>query len=620
MTIVLWLLVTQCLLGGFDNLWHHEITERLPAKRSARYELALHAAREFLYAIIFLGLAWREWHGAWAWVLCGLLLLEVVITLADFIEEDRTRILPRMERVLHTVLAVNLGVWFGAFFPHIYRWSMHESALIAVDYGWFSRAFTVAAVGVCGWALRNLYAVLKHARPPDWVRNPIYVGSNSAGRVFLVTGATGFIGTAMVRKLLSRGDSVIVLSRDADKALDKFGPHVRVVTSLDAINDNTRIDGIVNLAGAPILGMPWFAARRRELLASRLRTTHAVVRLSERLSRPPRVLVSGSAIGFYGARGGENADDKCDESAAPQSQFQSELCQQWEAAADAAQSIGVRTVLLRTGLVLGTSGGALPMMALPITLFFGSRMGDGLQWMSWIHLDDVVGLIELALDRPTLSGPLNATAPKPVRHREFQRLLAKQLRRPVWLRVPAWLVHALLGEMSQLLIAGQRVLPHKSGVHGFRFKYPTLPLALAALFPARTLRASGAVTEVYFNGQCPVCSAEMTRYAAIAQQTSLPLRFIDSTATPQALACYGLRTDHLQARIYVRDARGRVASGFAAVLLVWQQLPRYRSVARIAALPGVWHIAVAVYDLVIAPTLTWWARERQRKHSWLSNR
>jgi uncharacterized protein (TIGR01777 family) len=594
-------------------LWHHEITENLPAKRSARYELALHAAREFLYAVIFLGLAWREWHGAWAWVLCGLLLLEVVITLADFIEEDRTRILPRMERVLHTVLAVNLGVWFGAFFPHIHRWSMHESALVAVDYGLFSMAFTVAAVGVCGWALRNLYVVLKHARPPEWVRKPLYVGYNSAARVFLVTGATGFIGTATVRKLLARGDSVVVLSRDADKALDKFGPHVRVVTSLDAIDDNTRIDGIINLAGAPILAMPWFAARRRELLASRLRTTNAVVRLSERLQRPPRVLVSSSAVGFYGARGGAIADDKCDESATPQAEFQSELCQKWEAAALAAQSIGVRTVLLRTGLVLGTAGGALPMMALPIVLFFGSRMGDGRQWMSWIHVDDAVGLIELALDRPALAGPMNATAPKPVRHTEFQRLLAKQLRRPVWLRGPAWLVHALLGEMSQLLIAGQRVVPHIAGVHGFRFKYPTLPLALAALFPTRILRVTSDVTEVYFNGQCPLCKTEMAHYAAIAQQAALPLRFIDSTEKPHALACYGLRADHLQSRLYVRDARGRVASGFAAILHVWQQLPCYRWLARIVVLPGVWHVTVAAYDLAIAPTLAWWARERQRK-------
>jgi uncharacterized protein (TIGR01777 family) len=606
MNVVLWLLLGQCALGAFDSFWHHEVTERLPQKRAARRELALHAVRELLYAIVFIGLAWRIWNGVWAWVLAFILLAEVWITLADFLEEDRTRNLPRLERVVHTILAINYGVWLGVFAPHIYEWAQQPSALMSVAYGSLSWALTLAGVGVFAWSLRNSFASLKHFRPPVWVRNPLYVG-NRSGRTVLITGATGFIGSALVRKLLALGDSVVVLTRDADKATDLFGPHVRIVSSLDAIEESCRIDAIVNLAGAPILALPWLKSRRKVLLDSRIETTKAIVQLCQRLRITPRVLISGSAIGYYGVR----ADEECDESANPRMEFQSELCRRWEAMARTAESLNVRVVLLRTGMVLG-SGGALPRLALPIRCFAGAVLGSGRQWVSWIHIDDMLRVIEFSLDRRGLDGPVNATAPRPQRNVEFQKALALQLSRPLWFRLPAWPMRKMTGEMSQLLLDGQRVVPHKLGVHGFRFKYPTLKSAFANLYAERKLQVAANSAEVFFNGQCPVCSAEMSHYAKISERTKAPLCFTDSNGAPLAFARYGLRLEHLEERLYVRDVQGNIVSGLPAVLRVWDELPRYRLAAKVVRLPIIRHASIAAYDLIIAPSLARWARHRIR--------
>jgi uncharacterized protein len=604
MKIALWLLLLQCTLGALDDLWHHELSERLPQRRSARRELLLHAAREFLYGFIFIGLAWREFRGAWAWLLASLLVLEVLITLADFLEEDRTRRLPPSERVLHTVLALSYGAWLAVFAPLLYGWSLQASLLHPVAYGALSGFLTLAGAGVLLVALRNLTAGLGHLRPPLWVRAPLYAGTRATPRTLLVSGATGFIGTALVRKLLARGESVIVLTRDRGKALDRFGPHVRSVERLEEIAAAERIDGIVNLAGAAILALPWSGKRRELLLESRLNVTRALVRLCERLQRPPAVFVSGSAIGFYGVV----AEEECDEGAPPQAGFQSVLCQAWEAAAAPAQALGVRTVWLRTGLVLGRHGGALPLMALPLRLFAGAVLGTGRQWMSWIHLEDVVRLIAFALDHPGVSGALNATAPTPVRHAEFQRALATRLRRPLVARLPARLLHLLLGEMAELLTDGQRVLPRKALSQGFLFRYPGITGALAALYPAQRLRLAGSASEVYFNGECSVCSAEMSRYAGIAEHEALPLRFVDATRVPEAFSNYGLRAEHLESRLYHRDAQGRITSGLDALLQVWDGLPRYRWLGRVLGWPLLHGCGSALYDLVVAPGLARHAR------------
>jgi len=367
MSVPFTLITIQALLGGIDNLWHHEITERLPARRAAAGELALHAVREFLYAFIFLGLAWFRWQGYWAFLIASVLALEIVITLADFLVEDKTRRLPAFERILHTLLALNYGVLLATLAPVLIAWSNLPSEVVHSSHA-FSWVFTVFGIGVFAWSLRNAIAALNLRRPPEWVRTPIPAGPSQTPRTVLISGATGFIGGHLVRRLVGRGDKVIVLTRNADTALDRYGPHVRIVTNLNSLDESTRIDVIVNLAGAPILGLPWTRARRRTLLASRVNTTRALVSLMGRLTTPVRVFISASAIGFYGI----GADEVIDEQGRPTSIFQSQLCQDWEAAARAAARLGARLVRVRMGLVLANDGGALPQLLRPIRLGLGA--------------------------------------------------------------------------------------------------------------------------------------------------------------------------------------------------------------------------------------------------------
>ena len=295
--------------------------------------------------------------------------------------------------------------------------------------------------------------------------------------MILVSGATGFVGGHLLPRLLSRAREVIVLTRDAGRARRRLGQPVRIVTDTEAIDPATDIDAIVNLAGAPILAFPWTRRRRAQLIDSRVVTTRALVELAARLAKPPRVLVSASAIGYYGVRG----DEPIDEDAGPGTGFQSQLCQQWEAAADTGVGVGMRVVKVRTGLVLGRDGGALPQLARPQRLGLGAVLGSGSQWMSWIHVEDLVRLFELALDNPGVRGAVNAVAPVPVTHREMQRAIAHTLHRPLWLRMPAFAVRAGLGEMAQLLVDGQRVMPNRALALGFEFRFPQATGALVDL-------------------------------------------------------------------------------------------------------------------------------------------
>ena len=231
-----------------------------------------------------------------------------------------------------------------------------------------------------------------------------------------------------------------------------------------------------------------------------------------RLEQPVRVFVSASAIGFYGVAG----DEVLDESARSTDIFQSRMCQEWEAAAKSAARLGARLVRLRIGLVLGMDGGALPQLVRPVRLGLGAVLGAGTQWMSWIHIADLVRLFEFALDTPRLSGAVNAVAPMPVTHQEFQKVMGRVLHRPVWLRIPGFIVRTALGEMAQLLIDGQRVAPARAQALGFKFRHRELPSALKSLLAPQSV--ADAPAQVYFNGACPVCQAEMTHYAALCAE------------------------------------------------------------------------------------------------------
>ena len=395
MTAVFAILSLQALAGAFDNLWHHELEARLPQRISARYELLLHAVREAIYGVLFLGLAWLRWQGAWAWVLAALLAVEVVITLMDFIEEDLTRRLPPLERVLHTGLAVSYGAFCAALAPIMADWAALPSALVPDGHGWWSILFTLYAAGVLAWSVRNFIAVAalhrraRTALPTDAPRHP------PAGSAVLVTGGTGFIGTALVESLAAEGRRVIVLTRDTRQAEALFGPGVQAVGDLDLLPAETRIEAVVNLAGAPIMDGPWTRARKALLVESRVRTTAAVVGLLERLETRPRVLISASAVGYYAAPADAGT---LDERAPPQpGRFQSDLCAAWEQEARRAEALGVRTVRLRFGLVLGKGGGMLPVLSAAARLGAGTVLGTGRQPFPWVHLDDVLGLVPPAV-------------------------------------------------------------------------------------------------------------------------------------------------------------------------------------------------------------------------------
>jgi predicted DCC family thiol-disulfide oxidoreductase YuxK len=322
------------------------------------------------------------------------------------------------------------------------------------------------------------------------------------------------------------------------------------------------------------------------------------------------VIVSASAIGFYGPA----KDQWLTEESPPQDVFQSRLCVEREAAANAAEAQGIRAVNLRIGLVLGVYGGIFPRLALPARAGLAARIGDGKQWMSWIHIADLLRILDRVIDEPIWRGAVNAVAPAPERQADFQRALARACKRPFFLRIPAFALRLAMGEMAQLLVEGQRVAPRRLTQAGFEFRHFTLASALRDLVPDDTtpaLRAADRDCEVWFNGDCPVCSWEIGGYAKVAERRDLPLRFHDSIRAPQSLKAYGLRLEHLERRLYLRDEQGRIVSGFRAVLALWARMPEYRRMGRVFSWPPLLALCEKIYDHLVAPGLAHWARIRQ---------
>ncbi|MGH8455128.1 MAG: TIGR01777 family oxidoreductase, partial [Nevskiales bacterium] len=268
----------------------------------------------------------------------------------------------------------------------------------------------------------------------------------------LITGGTGFIGTALCARLQAEGHRVTVLSRNPARAQALFHGQVEIIGALDALTEANAPEAIINLAGENLAGHRWNARWREAFVRSRVGITEQLLLYIARTPRKPRVLVSGSAVGYYGARG----DEALSEDSPPGREYQSELCVAWEAVARQAESHGLRVCLLRTGIVLGNNGGALKSMLLPFRLGLGGHLGDGRQWMSWIHRDDLIGIILHLLRHESLRGPYNGTAPEPVTNREFARSLGAALRRPVLMPLPGFLVRLLVGGMAHLLLTGQK--------------------------------------------------------------------------------------------------------------------------------------------------------------------
>ena len=291
----------------------------------------------------------------------------------------------------------------------------------------------------------------------------------------LVTGGTGFIGSALTRCLVNNGYHVTVLSRATSSSVKSVcGPEVDVLGSFDQIEADDFYNIVINLAGAPIFGSRWTDNRKNILRDSRIKLTEQLINSIGRMSIKPEVLINGSAIGYYGDQG----DTQLTEQSEVKADFSQKLCSDWEQEALKAELMGIRVCLMRTGLVLGEGGGLLQRMLLPFRLGLGGRLGAGNQWMSWIHRDDWIAIALKMIKDSSMQGAYNATAPNPVTNSQFTLTLAESLHRPALLPVPAWLLKSLLGEMSELVLGSQRVLPARLNLEGYQFKFTHLESAL----------------------------------------------------------------------------------------------------------------------------------------------
>lgn len=296
----------------------------------------------------------------------------------------------------------------------------------------------------------------------------------------LITGGTGFIGARLCAVLREAGHQLVVYSRQpAGSVKTLCGEGVESLSLLDNLSGEEGIDAVINLAGESIAAKRWSPERKQQLLDSRLNTTQALLDAMAVMPKPPGCLINASAIGFYGDQGDRLVDEDSQLGDLQSSDFGRELCQRWEQTALQAEALGVRVCIVRIGLVVGAGGGFLSKMLPPFKLGLGGQMGSGQQWMSWVHREDLINIIIWLLEHPDCSGPYNATSPGAVRNKAFTKTLAGALHRPALLPMPSVVAKAMFGEMSQLLLTGQHVVPKRITDAGFEFKYPDLKSALS---------------------------------------------------------------------------------------------------------------------------------------------
>lgn len=290
----------------------------------------------------------------------------------------------------------------------------------------------------------------------------------------LLTGGTGLIGRALCQRWSQQGHSLNVWSRSPQQ-VPALCSGARGIAQLQELDSSPPIDAVVNLAGAPIADRPWTQERRTLLWHSRVDLTRRLVDWISQQPVPPRALLSGSAVGWYGNRGEQWLTE---DSAAGNVDFGSRLCMAWEQEAERARQWGLRVALLRTAPVLAPQGGMLARLLPPFRLCLGGHLGSGQQWMPWIHIDDLVYLIEYLLSDNSHNGPYNACSPEAVRNTDFTQTLARTLHRPAVLHAPTWALRLALGEMSVLLLGGQRLVPRRTQEAGFTWRHPQLAGAL----------------------------------------------------------------------------------------------------------------------------------------------
>ncbi len=481
-TLLLWTFIAiQIAMGALDTLYHHELTERLAWRQSQAGELKLHAIRNVAYGIAFGVLAIFQPGGLVAFGLIALLIAEVGVTLKDFAEEDLTRKLPTTERLLHTLMTANYGVVLALLIPVLYGWGKLPTGLTPIWYGWWSVMLLMSAAAVMVFAVRDFHAALRLPRLPR--RKATTLLMPGAQKTWLITGGTGFIGRRLIATLQAGGHRVIVLTRNAVTA--NLPAPVTLITDLNQITADTRIDTVVNFAGEALAQGLWTAKRKAEFRRSRLETTRNLGQLFKRLHHTPDVLINGSAIGVYGV----TPKGVMDEYAAIKNDgsFAQTLCQDWETEAEKLKTPVIRIVALRIGMVLDRDGGALAQLLIPTELGGGATFGRGDIMMSWITRDDLVRMIQFAAHTPQINGPVNGTAPTPVTNLVFTRTVAKALHRPTLMRIPKTLIGLMGGLGKEILLADQNILPRKTLASGFTFLDPDIGPAMMSHLRAQKI-------------------------------------------------------------------------------------------------------------------------------------